>query len=95
MWGLLWVPLGLPYFAGFLRRRPCRDNGLQCTALRFHADVTVVLEHLFGNVSGYVHDGLIASAAFRKIGNERVPVVVPAAFQAGLAGLRRVGPGTC
>jgi hypothetical protein len=46
--------------------------------------VAVVLEHLLGNVSGDVHDGLIARAAFRKVGNERVPVVVPTAFNLGI-----------
>jgi hypothetical protein len=43
-----------------------------------------VLEHLLGNVSGDVHDGLIASSAFRKVGNERVSVVVPTAFHLGV-----------
>ncbi len=84
MWGLLWVPLGLLCLAGFFRGRTHCDDGLQSTALRFHADVAVVLEHLLGNVSGDVHDGLIARAAFRKIGDERVPVIVPAAFHLGV-----------
>jgi len=35
-------------------------------------------------MSGDVHDGLIASAAFRKVGDERVPVVVPTAFHLGV-----------
>jgi hypothetical protein len=68
LWGLLRVPFGLPCIpAGFLRGWSHRDYGLQGTALRLHADVAVVLEHLLGNVSGDVHDGLIASAAFRKV----------------------------
>jgi hypothetical protein len=85
MWGPLWVPLGLRcLLAGFLRGRSHRDNGLQGTALRFHSDVAVVLKHLFGDVSGDVHNGLIASTAFRKVGDERVPVVVPTAFHLGV-----------
>ena len=84
MWGLLWVPLGLPGFlAGFLHRSP-RNNGLQGAALRLHADVAIVLEHLLGDVPGDVHDGLVARATFRKVGNQRMPVVVPAAFHLGL-----------
>ena len=85
MWGPLWVPRGLPcLLAGFLRGRSHRDYGLQGTALRFHANVAVVFEHLFGDVSGDVHNGLIASTAFRKVGNESVPVVVPTAFHFGI-----------
>jgi hypothetical protein len=38
-------------------------------ALRFHANVAVMLEHLLGNVPSDIHDGLIASAAFRKVGD--------------------------
>jgi len=85
MWGLLWGLLGLPFLAGFHRCWSLGNDGLQGTALRLHTDVAVVLEPLLGDVSGDVHDGLIASAAFRKVGDERVPVVVPAALsRAGL-----------
>ena len=72
MWGLLWVPLGPScLLAGFRSRRgrPYPDYGLQSMALRFHANVAVMLEHLLGNVPSDIHDGLIASAAFRKVGD--------------------------
>jgi hypothetical protein len=84
MWGLLWVPLGLPFLAGFHGCRSLGNDGLQSVAFRLHEDVAIVLEHLLGNMSGDVHDGLIASAAFRKVGDERVPVVVPTAFHLGV-----------
>jgi hypothetical protein len=84
MWGPVWVLLGLPCLAGFIRGRPHRHNGLQGAALRFHADVAVVLEHLLGNVPSDVHDGLIACAAFGEVGNQRVPVVVPTALHLGI-----------
>ena len=84
MWGLLWVPLSLLFRARFHHCRSLGNDGLQSVALRLHADVAVVLEHLLGNVSGDVHDGLIACAAFSEVGNERVPVVVPTAFHLGI-----------
>jgi hypothetical protein len=37
--------------------------------------VAKVLEHLLGDVTGNIHDGLIAGTALGKIGNQRVPVV--------------------
>lgn len=39
--------------------------------------MTVVAEHALRNVARDVHDGLIASSAFRKIRDKGVPVVVP------------------
>lgn len=51
---------------------------------RFHANVAVVLEHLFRDMAGDVHDGLIASAALGQLGDEGVPVVVPPSLYAGL-----------
>jgi hypothetical protein len=37
----------------------------------------VVAEHALRDMAGDVHDGLVACTAFRKIRDERVPVVVP------------------
>jgi len=36
--------------------------------------MTIVFEHLLGNVPGNVHDGLIARAALGKVGDQCVPV---------------------
>jgi hypothetical protein len=36
------------------------------------------------DVAGTLHDGLVASATLRKFGNERVPIVVPPAFDFGI-----------
>ena len=44
----------------------------------FHADVTIVLQHLLGHVTGDVHDGLIPGAVLGQLRDESVPVVVPA-----------------
>jgi hypothetical protein len=43
-----------------------------------------VFEHLFGDVTGNIHDGLIPGTALGKIGYQRVPVVVPAALNLGV-----------
>ncbi|MGD0734703.1 MAG: hypothetical protein ABR976_06130 [Terracidiphilus sp.] len=43
-----------------------------------------MFEHLLGDVTGNIHDGLIAGTALGKIGNQRVPVVVPAALHLGI-----------
>ncbi len=47
--------------------------------------MAVVLEHLLRDVAGNVHDGLIACATLGKVGNQRVPVVVPTAFHLGIS----------
>ena len=55
-------------------------DGFESSPFRFHADVAVVLQHLFRDVPGDVHDRLIAGAALGEFGDEGVPVVVPAAL---------------
>jgi hypothetical protein len=60
------------------------DDRFEGRALGLHANVAVMLEHLLGDVTGDIHDRLIAGAALGKIGNQRVPVVVPAALHPGI-----------
>ena len=40
----------------------------------------VVLQHLLRDVSGNVPDGCVTRATLRKVGNQRVPVVMPPPF---------------
>ncbi len=58
---------------------------------RLHADMAVVPQHLLREVSGDVHDHLIARPTLGQVRHERVPVVVPAALNAGF--LTEVVPG--
>jgi len=46
--------------------------------------VAVVLEHVPRDVSGDIHDRLLSSAALRKISDERMTVIVPAARHLGV-----------
>jgi hypothetical protein len=52
-------------------------------------------EHLLRDMAGNVHDRLVARAALRQFGNERVPVVVPAAFHLGFFAHHRPGRLEC
>ena len=45
--------------------------------------MAVVREHLLRDVAGNVHDGLVYCAALCQFRNQRVPVVVPSASDAG------------
>src|SRR5690348_16196260 len=53
--------------------------------------MAVVLQHLLRDMSGNVHDRLIARAALSQVRDERVPVVVPTALNAGF--LAEIVPG--
>ena len=67
-------------------------DGFERFPLCFHADVRVMLKHLFRDVPGYVPDRLVPSAAFREIRNERVAIVMPAACH--LCRFTDVAPGS-
>ena len=54
------------------------DDRFKRRTLCFHPNMTVMAEHALRDMAGDVHDGLIARTTFRKIRDERVPVVVPA-----------------
>jgi hypothetical protein len=54
--------------------------------------VTVVFEHLLGDVAGNIHDGLVAGAALRELCDERMPVVVPTPGDLGI--IPNVRPGS-
>ena len=63
-----------------VRKVPAFDcDRLQGLSFCFHPDVAVVTKHLAVDVTGNLHDGLVAGAAFGKFRNEGVPVIVPAA----------------
>jgi hypothetical protein len=76
------VPLPFRHFLLNLRfGRYFREfNRFQCSPFRFHTNVAVSREHLPGDVTGDVHNRLIASTAFGQLGDERVPRVVEASF---------------
>ena len=69
----------------------------QRLALGIHTDVTVPAEHLPAHVAGDLHDRLVAGAALCQFRDQRVPVIVPASFDASLVpnnipgGLQRGG----
>src|ERR1700735_3739118 len=49
-------------------------------------------QHLFGDVTSYILDGLIARPTFSQFGDQCVPIVVPSALYAGVrANLRPNG----
>jgi hypothetical protein len=51
-----------------------------------------VLQHLPRDVSGNVPDGFVARSAFRKVGNQGVPVIVPPSVQANTEGVEKLVP---
>jgi hypothetical protein len=92
----LWVPhtllaVDLSRFLSCGVIRLAADDRFESSALGLHADVAVMPEHAFGDVTGDVHDGLIAGPTFRKIRDERVAIVVPSASDLGI--LADVVPG--
>jgi hypothetical protein len=64
----------------------------QRLAFGLHPDVAVPAEHLPAHVAGDLHDRLVAGARLRKLRDQRVPVIVPAAADAGLAPALGVQP---
>ena len=67
-------------------RVSCRrlHNRFERLPLRFHSNVRIMLQHSLRDVPCNVPDGLVPCPAFRKIGDERVPVVMPTPAYAGL-----------
>ena len=60
------------------------DDGFESPPLGLHTNVAVVLEHLFRDMPGDVHDRLVPGAALRQLGNEGVPVVVKTSRHRGV-----------
>jgi len=52
------------------------DDRFERRTLCFHSNMTVVAERALRDMARNIHDRLIARAAFRKIRDERVPLVV-------------------
>jgi hypothetical protein len=52
-------------------------TSLKGVTLRFVSDVAEARKHLARNVTGNRHDRLVARAAFRQLGDQRVPIVMP------------------
>ena len=50
------------------------DDRFESRALRLHPNAAIVPQHLFRDMIGNVHDGLVACAALRKLGDQGVPV---------------------
>jgi hypothetical protein len=67
------------------------DDGFESRALRFHPNAAIVPQHLFRDMTGNVHDGLVGCAALRKLGGQGVPVSSRAKSQcpAACSGERR------
>ncbi len=59
-------------------------DGFERFPLCVHADVRVMLKHLFRDVPGDVANGFVSSPALGKIGDQRMSGVVPAPADAGL-----------
>jgi hypothetical protein len=83
--GSMWVPhssgarrLGVAILFVVAVRRLV-DDRFERRPLRLHPDMAVVTEHPFRDMTGNVHDGLVAGTAFRQVRNERVAIVVPPA----------------
>jgi hypothetical protein len=55
-------------------------QSFHCLALGLGSDVGVVLKHVFRDVPRQVPDDLISSAALSEISNERMAIVMEAAF---------------
>jgi hypothetical protein len=66
--GSLLFPIGGFHNSRFL------DDRLQGVSFRLHTNVAAMFEHLFRDVTGDVHDGLVASATLSQIGDKSVPV---------------------
>jgi len=78
--GLFWAGTSVPGCFGIWLRNDC----FECTPLRIHADVGVMLQHLLRNVASNVPYGFVPGAALGKVGDEGVPVIVPAAGHASV-----------
>jgi hypothetical protein len=59
------------------------DDCFECTPLRLHSDVGVVFQHLLRYIASNLPDGFVPGAALGKVGDERVPVIVPPTTHAG------------
>jgi hypothetical protein len=64
---------------------------LESVSLSLHPNVTIVLQHLSGDVTGDVHDRLLTGTALGELGNKRVPGIVHPPLDA--RALSRIGPG--
>jgi hypothetical protein len=69
---------GLCFSTRRLGRRALALDRRQRVSHGLGAYVAVAREHLPGDVAGDLHDGLVARAGCRKLGDQCVPVVVPA-----------------